>query len=149
LLIIVLASGCAGGGSDDDLKRRGPGADCTPPDPTTISFSANVQPIFDGSCALGGCHAGGVPAGDLTLTAGASRGELVDVPAAQIPSRRRVVPGDADASYLIQKIEGTPGIFGQLMPLGCPDAPEGGATCLDANQMAAIRTWVEECALAN
>lgn len=148
LVGFVVVVGCAGGGSDDDLKRRS-GPDCTPPDVPTISLTANIQPIFDTSCALGGCHAGAIPAGELDLSPGAARAELVGVASMQIPGRDRVVPGDPDASYLVQKIEGTAGISGQPMPLGCPGAPQGGAVCLNNNQILAIRTWVAECALAN
>lgn len=146
---LAVLAGCAGGGSDDDLKRGRGGPTCTPPDPTTISFSANIQPIFDVSCALGGCHAGAIPAGELDLSPAVARRELVGVASMQIPSRDRVVAGDPDASYLVQKIEGTPGISGQPMPLGCPGAPQGGALCLNNNQIQAIRTWISECALAN
>ena len=149
LIGVLVLAGCAGGGSDDDLKRRNRGPTCTPPEPTTISFAANIQPIFGTSCALGGCHAGAIPAGDLDLGPAAARSELVGVAAMQIPSRDRVVPGDPDASYLVQKIEGTSGISGQIMPLGCPGAPQGGAVCLNNNQILAIRTWTSECALAN
>jgi hypothetical protein len=148
VVCLVLLAGCAGGGSDDDLERRD-GPECTPPDPPTISLASNVQPIFDASCALGGCHAGAVPVEDLDLSPGASRGELVGVPSIRLPGRDLVVPGDPDESYVIQKIEGVAGIAGQPMPLGCPGAPQGGALCLTADQILAIRTWVSECALAN
>lgn len=148
LALLVLA-GCAGGGSDSDLKAKGKGGTCTPPATLSISFSANVQPIFNASCALAGCHAGAVPAGDLDLSSGAARAQLVGVAAMQKPKLDRVVAGDADRSYLVQKIEGAPGIAGQQMPLGCPGSPQGGAVCLTADQIAAIRTWIVECALAN
>jgi len=147
VIVALLVASCAGGGSDDDLKRRNGGPTCMPPDPTTISFAANIQPIFDASCALGGCHAGAIPAEDLDLSPASARRELVGVAATQIPGRDRVVPGDPDASYLVQKIEGTGGISGQIMPLGCPGAPQGGAVCLNNNQILAIRTWISECAL--
>jgi hypothetical protein len=147
---VLLLAGCAGGGSQSDLGTGGKGGPkCTPPDPTTISFAANIQPIFDTSCALGGCHAGAIPQGELDLSQGTARQQLVGVASMQIPSRDRVVPGDPDASYLVQKIEGTTGIGGVQMPLGCPGAPQNGAVCLNNNQILAIRTWISECASAN
>lgn len=149
VLSLLLLAGCAGGGSDDDLERRNGGPACTPPDTPTISFGSNIQPIFDVSCALGGCHAGAIPAEDLDLGPGRARAELVGVPSIRIPSRDLVVPGDPDASYVVQKIEGAAGIAGQPMPLGCPGAPQNGAVCLDNDQILAIRTWIAECALAN
>jgi len=54
--------------------------------------------------------------------------------------RRMVVPGDAAASYLVHKLEGT-GICGVRMPLGRP--------ALSAAQIAAIRTWIDEGARNN
>ena len=70
-------------------------------------------------------------------------------PVFQKPNARQVVPGRPDDSYLLQKIEGTPGIVGVIMPQGCPGAPLGGARCLTADEMAAIRTWISECAPNN
>jgi len=35
------------------------------------------------------------------------------------------------------------------MPQGCPGTPAGGAVCLSADDIAAIRTWVTECAQNN
>jgi hypothetical protein len=146
-MVLVLLAGCAGGGSDEDLQRRGGGAQaCTPPDTPTISFASNIQPIFDVSCALASCHTGAIPAENLDLSRGRARGELVGVPSRQMPDQDRIVPGDPDASYLVQKIEGT---SGTTMPLGCPGAPQAGAVCLSGDQIAAIRTWISECALAN
>lgn len=115
-----------------------------------MSLANNVQPIFDASCALGGCHAGAPPLpGDLDLSTGASRRDLVKVASFQMPARDRVAPGDPDESYLVRKIENAADIFGEQMPLGCPGTPQGGAVCLTNNQILAIRTWVSECALDN
>ncbi|MEI6021089.1 MAG: hypothetical protein WCR21_08160, partial [Bacteroidota bacterium] len=37
--------------------------------PTTISFSKNIQPIFNSSCAISACHVGAIPSGKLNLEA--------------------------------------------------------------------------------
>jgi len=47
----------------------------------------------------------------------------------------RVVPGDANNSYLVQKLEGTPGIVGQRMPFN-------GGPFLTDGQMSILRRWI-------
>jgi hypothetical protein len=47
---------------------------------------------------------------------------------------QRVNPGDPDASYLVRKLEGAPGISGDRMPLG--GAPLGAALIAD------VRAWI-------
>jgi hypothetical protein len=145
-LLLCTILGCAGGGSDDD--RGSGGRKCKPPDPTTVSLATNVQPIYDRSCALSGCHIGAVPAGSLDLSRGRSYDDTVGVPA--IGSNLLLVKaGSPDDSYLVRKIEGGPDIAGELMPQGCPGNPLNGAVCLSADDIAAIRTWITQCALDN
>ncbi len=48
---------------------------CTPPD--VISYSGNIQPIFDANCATTGCHSGTRPEGGLNLTAAVSYSNLM------------------------------------------------------------------------
>ena len=65
---------------------------------------------------------------------------------------KRVVPGNPDASYLVRKIEGTPGITPVQMPQGCPnDSGIGtlGAPCLKMDEMHMFRTWINACAPNN
>jgi len=114
-----------------------------------VSFASNIQPIFNRSCALPTCHVGPVPAGGQDLTAGGAYEQAVNVRSTQQPALRRVVPGRVDDSYMIRKIEGGPNISGQFMPQGCPGSPLAGAQCLAPDDIAAIRTWVLECALDN
>ena len=77
---------------------------------------------------------GQAPASSDLSSAAASFANLVNVSSVQQPSLLRVAPGDADASYLVQKIEGTAAV-GSRMPLG------GGA--LDAATIDAIRAWID------
>jgi hypothetical protein len=46
----------------------------------------------------------------------------------------RVAPGNPDASYLVRKLEGAPGITGQRMPFGGP--------FLDAAAIQQVRAWI-------
>lgn len=147
--VVWVLAGCAGGGGDGDTGGGGK-PKCVPPKPSSgISLATNVQPIFNKGCVFAGCHLGPVAANGLDLSAGNSRKDTVNVPAQQLPSATLVVPGKPDQSYLLAKIEGTPGIAGDLMPLGCPGTPQGGAQCLTADEILAVRTWIAECAPNN
>ena len=113
-------------------------------------YSTNIQPIYNRSCATStACHIGPTSGAGLELTQGASYGNTVGKPSTQRPGLLLVKPGDADASYLIRKIEGGPGISGEQMPQGCPGTPSGGAVCPTPDEITAIRTWITECAPNN
>jgi hypothetical protein len=98
--------------------------------------------VFGQTCSVSGCHSGGGAAlpgvMDLT-TAQASFDNLVNISSLQVPAAIRVVPGDPDVSYLIQKLEGTAAIGGR-MPAGSPDP-------LDPAIIADIRQWIADGAL--
>ena len=138
----ALLAGCAGGG---DGGSSGSKPACTPPATLTVTFATNIQPIFDRSCALSGCHDASRVSG-LDLSLGKSYAGIVGKRALTRPDRLLIKPKAPDESYVIQKVEGTPGISGQLMPLGCPGPAQAGAQCLSSDDMAALRTWVTECA---
>ena len=94
--------------------------------------------VFAVSCAFSGCHSGpagpGLPTGlDLT-SADASFAGLVSVASVEVPTVLRVAPGDADASYLVQKLEGTAAVGGR-MPAGSPP--------LDQGTIDVIRAWID------
>lgn len=68
------------------------------------------------SCSAAGCHSGARPKENLSLEAGKAYDNLVDVPAQECSGRRRVVPGDPNASYLVQKLLGVDVCQGTQMP---------------------------------
>ena len=157
IALVAVASaliGCAGSGGGSG--GGGGGGGCKPPATPTVLLSSNVQPIFNVSCALAGCHSGAVPVQGLDLSVGKTFSNTVNVKSTELPKATRIVPGkpdgvpgQPDGSYLVQKVEGTPGIAGVLMPQGCPGSPLGGAQCLTADNIAAIRQWITECAQNN
>jgi hypothetical protein len=110
-----------------------------PPADTPISFSTDVQPIFDRSCTKGtGCH-GLSPAQNLNLQKGTSYANLVGVPSTEV-SALRVDPGMSASSYLIQKLKGT--APGDRMPAdGPPFLPDG--------EVLVIETWIDQGAPNN
>jgi hypothetical protein len=72
-------------------------------------FDTQIQPIFETACL---CHFSAAPGGEMTapflnLNAGFGVAELVEVDAVQVPSMKRVAPGDIDNSYLVHKLRGT------------------------------------------
>ena len=99
------------------------------------SIQANV---FDVSCAVSGCHTGptgsNLPQGLNLSSADASFANLVNVTSVQDPPSQRVAPGDADASYLVQKLEGT-AAFGGQMPAASPP--------LDQTTIDIVRAWID------
>jgi hypothetical protein len=64
---------------------------------------------------------------------------LVNAPSVEVPSLRRVSPGNPDTSYLIQKLEGHAAVGGQ-MPLGQTPLPQA---TIDV-----IRMWIANGAAA-
>ena len=117
VVVATLASvaGC-GGGSGEGLDANGrplqPGTSASALAPTLASIQANV---FSVSCAVAGCHGGGTVQVGLRLDSGFSATNLINVASPQDATRIRVVPGNASASFLIQKLEGTQ-TLGDRMP---------------------------------
>jgi hypothetical protein len=144
LVIARVLIGCAGSGGGGGGAPSGPTCKSQVPG-NPISFTANIQPIYNRSCALPSCHTPPVLNAGLNLSPGRAYNETVGANASQKPGLKRIKPGDPDASYLFQKIIGAPGIAGVLMPNGCPGAPLAGQ-CLSADEIEAIRTWILECA---
>ena len=89
--------------------------------------------VFDVSCATAGCHTGAGAAGGLNLSdADTSFLELVGVPSTANAAISRVLAGDPDNSYLIQKLEGT----------ALPIMPKPPFQPLPAGDIIEIRNWI-------
>src|SRR5439155_18280886 len=125
-------AGC-GAGSGEGLDQNGQPI-VSPPtglQPTLASIQDNV---FTVTCAVQGCHGGaGAPFG-LQLDPGFSAGNLINVPSPRDASLIRVVPRDPDASFLIQKLDGTQ-TLGERMPAGRPP--------LTTATINVIRQWIQ------
>lgn len=100
-----LLSGC-GAGSGEGLDQKGDPIENDNSLPLADNFASIQENIFTLSCALSGCHSGAAPTAGLLLTAASSFSNLVNVSSNEVPMLNRITPGDADNSYLVQKVEG-------------------------------------------
>ncbi|HEY9109866.1 MAG TPA: hypothetical protein VIN58_24585 [Roseateles sp.] len=129
----ALAAGCGGGSGEGlDANGRPLGEGDDPSGPMTASFGSIQSHVFTPICAA--CHAGGAAPQGLRLDAGNSYAMLVGVASAEVPSLKRVEPGNAANSYLIHKLEGHSTV-GARMPFGGP--------YLDATTITLIRQWID------
>jgi len=96
--------------------------------------------IFTPRCATASCH-GTARQGDLSLVAGESYSELVNIAATNLPSLMRVEPLAPDSSFLIDKLSSVTPASGSRMPFG--------ETPLPVEQIELIREWIAQGALDN
>ena len=129
LAAALLALAACGGGSGDNAPPAGL-------QPTLASIQDNV---FTVTCAVSGCHGGAMAQQGLRLDPGFSAGNLINVPSPRNANLIRVVPGDPDASFLIQKLQGIDGLLGDRMPDGGP--------YLTTATINVIRQWIQDGAL--
>ena len=133
VMIMIMTAGC-----DESLSEfAGPTPNLEP------TFSSIQRDIFNNSDSSGraaciSCHNNQFfrQNGNLNLTEAVSYASLINIASSGKPGAIRVIPGDPGGSYLIQKLEGAPGIAGVRMPqLGPP--------YLTVSQIAIIRRWIE------
>ena len=135
---VLLSLSClAAAGCDQKLSTlAGP----TPGlEPTFSSVQSQIFETTDvaGRQACVNCHTnvGRNPSGGLNLTRAVSYDQIVNVASARKPGAIRVIPGDPENSYLVQKIEGRPGIVGNRMP-------NGGPPFLTDGQILILKRWI-------
>ncbi len=101
---------------------------------TAPTYTEIQEMVFNPRCD--GCHDEFYPSGSLDLTAANSYDELLNQPSSRKEGAILVIPYDPDNSYLLQKMEGAPGIRGGNMSAGPT-----------LNQM--VRDWIAAGALNN
>lgn len=106
---------------------------------TTISYANDVRPILQASgCLSGGCHGGSFPSNGYSLRDyNPSFGPGDD---AEALGTCEIVPGDAGASYMIEKLRDNPR-QGARMPLL--------RQALTETEIGVIETWINEGAQNN
>lgn len=125
-LVLLCATGCPVDDSDDPAPSDG-----------SVSFARDVEPLLVERCA--DCHQpGGFAALSgiaLDLRAGSAYDALVGQASEQVPGRALVAPGDADASYLFEKISSDVPAVGARMPLFDPRLSDA--------ELEIVLAWIE------
>lgn len=106
-----------------------------PPPAPAVSLADLQATIFGPICS--GCHTGGgtdLPASMNLSTAAATFASLVGVASVEVPALQRVQAGDADNSYVIDKLEGTQTVGGRMPLFGTP---------LDQATIDQVRAWID------
>jgi hypothetical protein len=135
VVLICVALGAVG--CDEKLTSvAGPSPNLAP------TFASIQQEIFESTDSAGRpactqCHSstGRTPSGGLNLNRDVAYDQLVNAAARGKAGAVRIIPGDADASYLVQKVEGTAGIVGRRMPFNGPPF-------LTDGQILILRRWI-------
>jgi hypothetical protein len=117
MLVLLLASGCLESPEFEEPE----------------AFSTVYEEVLMPSCAFSSCHGGGAGGLDLSTEDGAYD-SLVDVESEVAAGWIRVLPGSADDSYLVAKMEGADGISGDTMPPG---------SVLDEETTQRVRDWID------
>jgi len=143
LFVTALLAACAGGDSPTDPGGNNNnggnnGGDTGRTVKTDPSFSADIWELLQrNSCSSSGCH--GTGQGGLTLSSSAGAyAALVNV-ASPTTGEIRVIPGNANDSYLVKKLEGRQAT-GSRMPVGGQ---------LDATDLANVKNWINQGAKNN
>ena len=138
LLVCVVAFASFIAACDEKLS------DLAGPSPNLQPTFASIQhEIFEttdasGRAACTNCHtdAGGrTPSGGLNLRHDIAYTSLVSVASRGKTGAVRVIPGDVNDSYIVQKLEGRPGIVGERMP-------RTGGPYLTQGQMTILKRWI-------
>jgi len=136
-LAILVAAGATGSACDEKLSTlAGPTPNLAP------TFSTIQRDIFESTDSAGRqactlCHTstGRNPSGGMNLNHDVAYEQIVNAAVRGKPGAIRVVPGDPDNSYLIQKLEGAASIAGRRMPINGPPF-------LTDGQILIIRRWI-------
>jgi hypothetical protein len=137
LWYLLLLAAAATAGCDQNLSSlAGPSPNL---EPTFSSIQANIFEATDasGRAACIGCHSntGRAPSGGLNLNHDVAYDQLVNVASRSKAGAIRVIPGDAENSYIIHKLEGRSGIVGRRMPFT-------GAPFLTDGQILILKRWI-------
>jgi hypothetical protein len=137
-LLVVGAFVCvAGVACDENLSSLvGPTPNL---EPTFSSIQAEIFEKTDGAgrTACTTCHTSTLrnPSGGMNLNHDVAYAQIVNAPTRSPVGKTRVIPGDPDNSYLIQKLECCAVINGKRMP-------NNGPPYLTDGQILVIRRWI-------
>lgn len=130
---LLLSIGVAACGGADDYRNDNNDDDNEEPIATEVSLDTIQADVFTPTCS--GCHSVGGAAegtGVLLDSTTNSFNTLVSQNSSQATSEIRVIPGDAENSYLVKKLEGTASVGGIM--------PPGGS--LSEALISNVKTWI-------
>ena len=130
--VALVVSAC-GAGNGEGLDANGNPLASGGAAPLQPTFASIQDHVFTPICAVPGCHGGASAQFGLRLDPGFSYGNLVSVASPRDANLVRVIPGDPDHSFIIQKLEGTQ-TLGDRMPDFGPYLPQ---STIDV-----IRQWI-------
>jgi hypothetical protein len=140
LALLLVLSGCKGGGSSSTQTSSEAAKPAADPKPTAVAkFNEDVQPIFTKKCAHPSCHGAAKSAG-MQLSQGEAYANIVGVKSTEDPQLYRIDPGKPDSSYMVLKLEGKQKIGAQMPLTGGP---------LPQKDIQIIRSWVKDGAKNN
>lgn len=144
VLLSAFLAACGGsdGPTDPGNNNGNDGGDGGVPTGPTVkadpSFANDIWEALErNSCSSSGCHGSGQGGLTMTSTAGAYSA-LVNV-ASPTTGEVRVIPGNANDSYMVKKLEGRQSA-GAQMPLG---------GTLSATDLTNIKNWINQGAKNN
>jgi hypothetical protein len=126
---LLLLAGC-GAGSGEGLDSGG--RPISGPPVANSDFQEIQDTIFTPICTA--CHVGANAPQGLRLDAANSYAMLVNVASAEVPGTLRVNPGNPDASYIVQKIQGTAAVGVRM--------PANGPPYLSQDRIDLVRRWI-------
>lgn len=129
LTTLVLALVACTAGNGEGLDQSGQPIPINPP--AASQFQEIQDTVFTPICTQ--CHVGANAPQGLRLDAANSYAMLVNVNSNEVPNLKRVNPGNADQSYIVQKIQGNAAVGGR-MPLGQAALPQ--------DRIDLIRSWI-------
>lgn len=167
-----VASGLMAASCDSDPDPFPPEEECPSFDYSTfdgqspaVSFNADILPIFAQNCTLTGCHGNpSTPASGLFLSPSPDAAEfpadedtrktIVDTylvaPSRTTPDKARVVPGEPERSFLLDKLDGSQNCAGVSCPgNNCGQRMPRGHDQLPADVRDTIRRWIAQGAMAD
>lgn len=135
--LLVSAACLSAAGCDQKLSSlAGPTPNLEP------TFASVQSQIFESTDVAGrqacvNCHTnvGRNPSGGLNLAHAVAYDQIVNVVSARKPGAMRVIPGDPENSYLVQKLQGSAGIVGVRMP-------QSGPPFLTDGQILILKRWI-------
>ena len=135
MLLLIVMTACGGGSSTG--PEPDPDPDPTPDPDRPVSFSEDIQPIFNGNCALSGCHDSGTQESGVNLSSYEAALNSVGVQY----GTEIIDPGNPNNSPIVDKISSENPQQGERMPLN--------AQPLSDAEIDSIIAWIDDGAPDN